>query len=61
MYHITWNIEIHLYARKCFSRLKVNDASLKDLQSQSGVSLQKDLYVAFFREESTIELCDYTK
>ena len=61
MYHITWNIEYrHLYARKGFSRLKINDAYLKDLQFQSGIIVEGSIY-GILREESTIELNDYTK
>ena len=53
-YHITWNIEYrHLYARKGFSRLKINyaylkdqinDAYLKDLQFQSGIIVEGSIY-----------------
>ena len=61
MYHISWNIEYrHLFARKGFSRLNINDAYLKDLQFQSGIIVEGSIY-GILREESTIELCDYTK
>ena len=45
MYHITWNIEYrHLYARKGFSRLRINDAYLQDLQFQSGIIVEGSIY-----------------
>ena len=61
MYHITWNIKYrHLYARKDFSSLKINDTYLKYLQFQSGIIIEGSIY-GILREERTIELCDYTK
>ena len=44
MYHITWNIEKHLYASKDFRKLKIKDACLKDLQFQSGIIAEGSIF-----------------
>ena len=59
MHHIIWNIERHVFARKGFSRLKMKNACLTDLQFQSGIIAEGPIY-GILKEESKIELCDYT-
>ena len=47
MYHITCNIESHVYARKGFGRLKIKEACQKDPQFQPGIITGGSLYGIF--------------